>query len=172
MQIESQFTISALADAFRLHPTTLRKWLNDPYRRLRVDADASDRGARHRRFTVEDAVRVRVLSKLVNDLGIETGRAVDVVNQLHDLVAERVPTFIAEAAAAGKLEIEPAVWVLFHRLDTPEHHWIYDGTEAFNAAVSNRLLSGRIAFELRAETLAAVVALRQSDDTIDAEDGK
>ena len=167
-----KITISALTRAFGLHPTTLRKWLNDEYRPLRVDADAGDRGPRHRRFTLADALRVRILARLVNELGVETGRAVDVVNQLHDLIAERALTFLAEAQATGKLEIEPAVWVLFHRLDTPEHHWIYDGTDAFSAAVSNRLLSGRLAFELRAETLAALVALRQSDDTIDAEDGK
>jgi hypothetical protein len=112
------FTAKQVAAAFRLHPTTLRKWLNQPEsprdEALHVAAD-DNRAGGWRRFGLTDCVRINLLRRLTDDadgLAIASGAAVKLVNAHFDTIDHAVAEIerIAEQQSAWPTPRGP--WLL------------------------------------------------------------
>ncbi|BBF94909.1 hypothetical protein [Blastochloris tepida] len=154
------FTTSHICKAFNLNPVSLRRWMNDPNYPLRVEA-RSEESAGWRRFNMADAVRISLVSRLINNHSVESWNAVYAVNSIYDLISIKVPEFLAAAQANGNWFQEQTCFVMFFRMDDdPAFHRVFDTIDGLVEAATNRSISGTILFELWSETLRAASNLQ------------
>lgn len=161
------FTASVAYQAFRFNDVTLRKWLNDPLNPLRIDATETSRKG-WRRFTRADAVRLKLLAHLVNELYVEPAQAIYAVNSIFDVIAEKVPHFLSNMEADGHAYRHQACFVMFMKMhDLPAWFRVFGSLSDLVQYGENRAISGSIIFELWKETLSAINAITRVRDQQD-----
>jgi hypothetical protein len=119
------YTISHVAQAFKLNPVTVRKWLNDDENPLRTDSE-SGRGNKWRQFTPADLSRFGLLSHLVNELKIDSYASILLVNQLFDEITSWTKEATEAAQAEGTWRLVQSRWI-FVREMTVDYLTAVDG---------------------------------------------
>lgn len=153
------FTTSQVCDAYGFHPNTLRDWMGWVPGALKLDGNQPDRTG-WRRFSIADAVRLQMLSKLVNIYYMEPFIAAQFLNEGFAKISEGVSVCLKRLADAPNAYPIPEYWIAFNRVDDDLHRLC----EAFSSRqelqnANSVYLGGAILFDLHSELLTASIKL-------------